>query len=64
MNLDEQLMQKENKLTELRNRICYIDGNIDQLRFQNSPIDCRLQSKSKEMECFQITFVLKPCGVE
>lgn len=39
MSLDEQLMQKENKLTEIQSRICYIDGNIDQLRFQHTISD-------------------------
>ena len=36
MSLDGQLMQKENELLEIKSRIGYIDGNVDQARFLNS----------------------------
>jgi len=36
MSLDDQLMQKENELLEIKSRIGYIDGNVDQARFLNS----------------------------
>ena len=36
MSLDDQLMQKENELLEIKSRIGYIDGNVDQARFINS----------------------------
>ena len=35
MNVDERLLQKEIELLEIQSRIGYIDGNIDQARFQN-----------------------------